>query len=90
MSVEQKIIDAKKIYDTIIYLEKGINNDSEHNQIKLIENDDAIFGTIEIYYNLLELVLLPNFELSDEISHYYHDGKKKLTDIEEIMKRISP
>ena len=36
--LDKKINKAKEIYNMIVFLERGINNDYDHNEIKLIEN----------------------------------------------------
>jgi len=87
--LDKKINKAKEIYNMIVFLERGINNDYDDNEIKLIENYNSIIGTIKIYYKLLEPLVEPNISLPTEILHYYNDGKRILTEIETKMDIIS-
>uniref|UniRef100_A0A6C0KRG0 Uncharacterized protein n=1 Tax=viral metagenome TaxID=1070528 RepID=A0A6C0KRG0_9ZZZZ len=88
--LDEKINKAKEIYNMIVFLERGINNDyNNYNEIKLIENYNSIIGTIKIYYELLETFVGPNISLSTEILDYYNESKQKLTEIETKMNRLS-
>jgi hypothetical protein len=88
--LDEKINKAEEIYNRIVFLERGINNDSHHNELKLIENYNSIIGTIKIYYELLEISVGPNISLSNKIlNYYYNQGKRILREIETKIENIS-
>jgi hypothetical protein len=87
--LDEKINKAKEIYDLIVFLERGINKDSQYFEIKLIDNYDFIFGTVNIYDEMLKLSVQPYIHLSDEIREKYNESIQILTDIRTMMGNIS-
>jgi hypothetical protein len=92
-NLEEKINEAeakaKEIYDLIVFLERGINNDSPYKEIKLFENYDFIIGTVNIYDEMLRLSVQPYINLSEEIRAKYNKSIQILTNIRTLMNNIS-
>jgi len=88
--LDEKINKANEMYDGIVFLEKGINYDSNHRKNKLIENHENINNTIEIYNELLDTSVFPNINSSTKILNYYNKGKRILTEIKTKMIEYSP
>jgi hypothetical protein len=82
--LDENINKAKEIYYKILYLEQGINNDSE---INLKDNYSAIIGIIKNYGKSLKLLVLPNIDFSEEILQYYTKSLRKLIEMETHMEK---
>jgi hypothetical protein len=87
--LDEKINKAKEIYNKTVFLERGINYDFEHNELRLVENFSYIIGTINIFRESLEGSISHSTSLSGEILHYYNESRQKLTEMETKMERYS-